>query len=108
MRITHSFTNSWYRLELRGRNVRHELQDTIPHRCLGRTCMLFRTPSLLLTATHLLAQMLFEIIVLVSTILNALDRPSQSELPLTRALYRDGITYFLVCVFLEINISASQ
>lgn len=40
--------------------------------------------------------MLFEVLVLVSTVLNALDRPSQAELPITRSLHRDGITYFFV------------
>ena len=40
--------------------------------------------------------MLFEILVLLSMIVNALDRPQQAEMPLTRALYRDGITYFAV------------
>lgn len=42
------------------------------------------------------AQMLFEVLVLFSAVLNALDRPSQAELPITRSLHRDGITYFFV------------
>ncbi|KAJ3553397.1 hypothetical protein NM688_g3635 [Phlebia brevispora] len=40
--------------------------------------------------------MLFEVLVLSSTFLNALDRPRNAELPLTKALYRDGIAYFLI------------
>ena len=40
--------------------------------------------------------MLFEVIVLVVTTLNALDRPHQAALPIAKVLYRDGISYFLV------------
>ena len=41
-------------------------------------------------------QMVFEVLVLASTVINALDRPTTAETPLTRALHRDGITYFFV------------
>ena len=40
--------------------------------------------------------MLFEVLVLVSTILNALDRPHQAQLAVAKTLYRDGIAYFFV------------
>ncbi|CAL1708226.1 unnamed protein product [Somion occarium] len=39
--------------------------------------------------------MLYEILVLFSTVLNALDRPRGAQLPITKALYRDGIIYFV-------------
>ncbi|KIP11517.1 hypothetical protein PHLGIDRAFT_454225 [Phlebiopsis gigantea 11061_1 CR5-6] len=50
--------------------------------------------------------MLFEVLVLVSTIVNALDRPQQAEMPLTRALHRDGIIYFFaVTCFRTLNLT---
>ncbi|GJE95843.1 hypothetical protein PsYK624_120330 [Phanerochaete sordida] len=54
------------------------------------------------------APMLFEVLVLVSTILNALHRPSQAEQALTRSLHRDGITYFFaVTCFRILNLTLS-
>ncbi|EKM54155.1 uncharacterized protein PHACADRAFT_196585 [Phanerochaete carnosa HHB-10118-sp] len=54
------------------------------------------------------APMFFEVLVLVSTVLNALDRPSQAALPITRSLHRDGITYFLaVTCFRVLNLTLS-
>lgn len=44
-------------------------------------------------------QMVFEIIVLVATLLNALSVPRQANMPLRNALHRDGITFFMVCLF---------
>ncbi|THH00148.1 hypothetical protein EW026_g2346 [Hermanssonia centrifuga] len=50
--------------------------------------------------------LLFELLVLLSTLLNALDRPQQSNLPLTKALYRDGISYFFaVTSFRVLNLT---
>lgn len=40
--------------------------------------------------------MLFEILVLLMTSLNALDKPRSAQIPLHRTLHRDGIGYFLV------------
>ncbi|KAK7685324.1 hypothetical protein QCA50_011688 [Cerrena zonata] len=47
------------------------------------------------------APMLFEILVLVLTILNALDRPRGAQLPVVKALYRDGIIYFVALTTLR-------
>ncbi|KAI0686846.1 hypothetical protein BC835DRAFT_1378235 [Cytidiella melzeri] len=43
--------------------------------------------------------MLFEVLVLFSTILNALDRPHQAHTRVADSLYRDGITYFCAVAF---------
>ena len=43
--------------------------------------------------------MLFEVLVLALTVLNALDRPRGAQLPVVKALYRDGIIYFVVSIF---------
>lgn len=40
--------------------------------------------------------MLFEVLVLLMTSLNALDKPRSAQVPLRRTLHRDGIGYFLV------------
>lgn len=50
-----------------------------------------------LSLTHLLEQITFEILVLVSTVWNALDRPRGAGQRFIKALYRDGITYLFVC-----------
>ncbi|KZT72144.1 hypothetical protein DAEQUDRAFT_763260 [Daedalea quercina L-15889] len=39
--------------------------------------------------------MLFELFVLISTALNAIDRPTSAQTPLVRALCSDGILYFI-------------
>ncbi|EMD30963.1 hypothetical protein CERSUDRAFT_127678, partial [Gelatoporia subvermispora B] len=52
--------------------------------------------------------MLFELLVLVSMVLNALDRPRAVHQQLTRALHRDGISYFLAITVLRIfNLAVS-
>ncbi|KAI0344551.1 hypothetical protein BDW22DRAFT_1326561 [Trametopsis cervina] len=49
--------------------------------------------------------MLFEVLVLFSTVLNAFDRPHQAEVPVAKALYRDGIIYFCaVTCFRTLNL----
>ena len=42
--------------------------------------------------------MLFEVFVLGSTALNALDRPRTVQLPIIKALHSDGLGFFLVCL----------
>ncbi|OCH86519.1 hypothetical protein OBBRIDRAFT_737845, partial [Obba rivulosa] len=65
------------------------------------------------TSTHLLvvvwaSPMLFELLVLCSTALNALDRPRAAHQRLTQALHRDGISYFVAITLLRIyNLSVS-
>ncbi|KAL4244426.1 hypothetical protein ABKN59_010183 [Abortiporus biennis] len=50
--------------------------------------------------------MLFEILVLIATIVNALDRPRGPHQRLTNALSRDGITYFLaLTLFRALNLA---
>ena len=44
-------------------------------------------------------KMLFELFVLISTALNALDRPTSAQTPLTKALHSDGILYFVVSIY---------
>ncbi|EMD30961.1 hypothetical protein CERSUDRAFT_69651 [Gelatoporia subvermispora B] len=52
--------------------------------------------------------MLFELLVLVSMILNALDRPRAAHQQLTQALHRDGTSYFLTITVLRIfNLAVS-
>ncbi|KAI0093427.1 hypothetical protein BDY19DRAFT_923643 [Irpex rosettiformis] len=43
--------------------------------------------------------MLFEVLVIFSTVLNAFDRPHQAELRVAKTLYRDGIIYFCAVTF---------
>lgn len=43
--------------------------------------------------------MLFEILVLIFTCWNAIDRPMEAHMPITKALHRDGITFFVVSSF---------
>ena len=51
----------------------------------------------------LVFQMLFEVLVIFSTVLNALDRPHQAELRVAKTLYRDGIIYFCVSFHLMLG-----
>ncbi|KAI0075354.1 hypothetical protein K474DRAFT_1599946 [Panus rudis PR-1116 ss-1] len=54
------------------------------------------------------APMLFEICVLVSTIMNALDRPRVANLKMTQALYMDGVFYFFtLSCFRALNLAFS-
>lgn len=48
------------------------------------------------------APMLFEVLVILSILLNALDRPHHADIPLAEALYRDGITYFIAVTCLRV------
>ena len=87
---------SRYRVEFNGRHVHNAVQEPTPHRRVGlpSTHTACRLPKP--AGSQTAAQMLFEVLVLISTIVNALDRPQQAEMPLTRALHRDGIIYFFV------------
>jgi len=66
----------------------------IVHMCITTTT----TPLLIAVWA---APMLFEILVLLATVLNALDRPRGADQKLANALSRDGITYFLALTALR-------
>jgi len=52
------------------------------------------------------APMFFEVLVLLTTILNAFDRPHQARFHITKALYRDGVFYFCaVTTFRVLNLA---
>ncbi|EIN12104.1 hypothetical protein PUNSTDRAFT_142246 [Punctularia strigosozonata HHB-11173 SS5] len=64
-----------------------------------RMCVLTSTSKLLVAAWA--SPMLFELLVLTSTCLNAWSRPRSAHEPLVRALHRDGITYFVALTCLR-------
>jgi len=44
-------------------------------------------------------KMIFEVLVLIATCWNALDRPTDGNMALIKSLQRDGIVFFLVSVY---------
>lgn len=42
------------------------------------------------------SQILFELLVLIFTVVNAFDRPRTAQARISAALHRDGATYFVV------------
>ncbi|KAL6310314.1 hypothetical protein BKA93DRAFT_721922, partial [Sparassis latifolia] len=66
---------------------------------VARMCITAETTHLLIAVWG--SPMLFEAFTLVSTSLNALDRPRAAELPITKALTSDGIGYFLALTCLR-------
>lgn len=52
--------------------------------------------------------MLFELLVLAATGWNFFARPRTANLKITRALHKDGISFFVVCLFLSIIGQNSQ
>ncbi|TDL22654.1 hypothetical protein BD410DRAFT_722722 [Rickenella mellea] len=63
--------------------------NSIVHMCVSTS----RSKALIAVWSSPLA---FEVLVLMSTCWNAFDRPRESHTPLTKALYSDGITFFIV------------
>jgi len=69
-------------------------------------CMTMKSSRILIAVWG--SPMIFEVLVLVSTSINALDRPRVAQLPITKALRGDGILYFLTITCLRIiNLSFS-
>ncbi|OBZ67024.1 hypothetical protein A0H81_13031 [Grifola frondosa] len=67
---------------------------------VARMCVTTQSSHLLIAVWG--APMLFEVFVLASTSLNALDRPRTTQLPIAKALYQDGIGYFLAITCLRV------
>ncbi|KAF5386257.1 hypothetical protein D9615_002432 [Tricholomella constricta] len=69
-------------------------------------CVVSRTSPLLVAVWS--SPALFEIFVLTSTAWNAFSRPRDAQLPLTRALHRDGLTFFVALTILRmVNLGLS-
>ncbi|KAF8070273.1 hypothetical protein FPV67DRAFT_1008890 [Lyophyllum atratum] len=67
-------------------------------------CVISRTSPLLVAVWS--SPALFEILVLTSTAWNAISRPRNAQLPLVRALHRDGLTFFMALTILRmVNLS---
>ncbi|KAI0812300.1 hypothetical protein BC629DRAFT_1436398 [Irpex lacteus] len=66
---------------------------------LGMCITTYTTPKLIGVWA---SPMLFEVLVIFSTILNAFDRPHQAELRVAKTLYRDGIIYFCAVTFFRV------
>lgn len=84
-------------MELGCGNVRSDGMGSKADRCMGCTCESI-CAEVLHGSVLKLWQMLFEVLVIISILLNALDRPHHADIPLTKALYRDGIIYFIVSI----------
>jgi hypothetical protein len=83
----------------------HLLSSTFPADCDSLAASMTWNPILnmcTVTTTSLLlipawgAGLIFELTVLVATAWNVFDRPREAHESLTRALHKDGITFFLV------------
>jgi hypothetical protein len=87
------------------------MATTLVHLWDGLSYNVFAKMCITETTTPFLAgvwacPMLFEVVVLISTIWNAIDRPTHGSIPLMRSLRRDGIVYFLsISAFRIINLA---